>query len=352
MNNNKQKYDNFARDLGFVENKKENNLLTNLLKKPRKDDNHNTPHTNNPMKNGSHQADLLFLPTDRGYKYALVVVDIATRKTDAEPLKGKTSKEVLSAMKTIYKRKYLNEPNYLEVDGGSEFKDVFETYFENRLELRFKEAGRHRQQSVVETRNGLIGKILNKRMVGQEINTNIQSTEWVNFLPKVVKAINEHYTINPVKIDANAPIAGSKDTLNILPEGTPVRTQLDNPADHLTNHRLYGGFRQGDVRWTKTTKPITQIFLRPDFPPMYQVGGNDNVAFTKNQLQVVKPNEVRPNPQLQERHLVDRLLRRFKKSNKIFFEVKWTDGTTTEEPRTNLIKDIPIIVKEFEKNNR
>ena len=85
---------------------------------------------------------------------------------------------------------------------------------------------------------------------------------------------------------------------------------------------------------------------------MYQVGGNDNVAFTKNQLQVVKPNEVRPNPQLQERHLVDRLLRRFKKSNKIFFEVKWTDGTTTEEPRTNLIKDIPIIVKEFEKNNR
>ena len=71
------------------------------------------PHTNNPMLNGSHQADLLFLPEDKGYKYALVVVDIATGKTDIEPLKTKQSKEVLDAMKRIYKRKYLTLQPFL-----------------------------------------------------------------------------------------------------------------------------------------------------------------------------------------------------------------------------------------------
>jgi hypothetical protein len=44
----------------------------------------------------------------------------------------------------------------------------------------------------------------------------------------------------------------------------------------------------------KKTEPITQLYLRPDQPPMYQVNHNENVAYTKNQLQVVKPDEVKP----------------------------------------------------------
>ena len=351
MNNNNKKFKIFSKQLGFTETSNENSILTNLLKVPKKDTKINTPHTTNPMKNGSHQADLSFLPTDNGYKYALVVVDLATKKTDAEPLKTKTSKEVLSAMKTIYKRKYLKEPDYLEVDAGSEFKDFFEKYYKNRLEIRVKEAGRHRQQSVVETRNALLGRTLNKRMVGEEINTGVESTDWVKFLPKVIKAINDNYTQTAKSVDANLPIAGSKDALNILPEGTMVRVQLDNPVHHLTGHRLFGGFRQGDLRWTKTPKPISQIYLRPDQPPMYKVGENKNVAYTKNQLSPVKANEIRPNINLQERHLVDKLIRRFKKGNKVFFEVKWGDGSITEELRSNLYKDIPLLVKDFERNN-
>ena len=48
--------------------------------------------------NHIHQADLLFLPHDRvgrkTYKYALVVVDIASRYKDAEPLTSKESREI------------------------------------------------------------------------------------------------------------------------------------------------------------------------------------------------------------------------------------------------------------------
>ena len=48
-----------------------------------------------------HQADILFLPSDRGYKYLLVVVDISTRLIDAEQLKDKNASSVVKGFKKI-----------------------------------------------------------------------------------------------------------------------------------------------------------------------------------------------------------------------------------------------------------
>ena len=77
------------------------------------------------MKFAVEQADLLFLPKDEGYRYALVVVDVATRAMDAEPLKEKKTEAVLQAFRKIYARKYLKWPTkFLQVDSGSEFKSV------------------------------------------------------------------------------------------------------------------------------------------------------------------------------------------------------------------------------------
>ena len=50
------------------------------------------------VPNEAHQADLLFLPHDRvgrrTYKYALTVVDVASRYKEAEPLTSKGSAEM------------------------------------------------------------------------------------------------------------------------------------------------------------------------------------------------------------------------------------------------------------------
>ena len=62
------------------------------------------------IPNEVHQADLLFLPHDRlprgrkTYKYALTVVDVASRYKEAEPLTSKESAEVATAFSKIYKR--------------------------------------------------------------------------------------------------------------------------------------------------------------------------------------------------------------------------------------------------------
>ena len=77
--------------------------------------------------NSVHQVDLLFLPHDKLrrkiYKYALTVVDIASRYKEAEPLTWKDSDKVAKAFQLIYKRSPLTWPwpQMLQVDPGREF---------------------------------------------------------------------------------------------------------------------------------------------------------------------------------------------------------------------------------------
>jgi hypothetical protein len=68
----------------------------------------------------------------------LVVCDVASNHTDAEPLKSNNSDEVLKGIQKIYKRKtYLNEVSYeLCIDAGSEFTGPFKEYFEKRYYIK------------------------------------------------------------------------------------------------------------------------------------------------------------------------------------------------------------------------
>ena len=127
---------------------RENSLTKNLIKTPLKEPNDVMPHTTAPKENASQQADLLYLPNDDWYKYLLVVVDIATRRTDAEPLKTKDSAEVKKAFQKIYKRKIIKQPLRLEVDSGNEFMGDFKKYYDKLLTIVKKTVGRHRQQII------------------------------------------------------------------------------------------------------------------------------------------------------------------------------------------------------------
>ena len=54
-----------------------------------------------------------------------------------------------------------------------------------------------------------------------------------------------------------------------------------------------------------------------------------------------------------EKYTIEKLIRKFKAgNNQTFYEVKWVGyDKTTIEPRSNLMKDAPEMVKEFEKKN-
>jgi hypothetical protein len=276
---------------------KKNKVINNIFKVPIKDKGVNMPHFYQATdSNQIQQADLLFLPTDDGYKYALVVVDDFSRKCDAVALKTKTSEEVLKAFKEIYARNILKLPNKMEVDSGSEFKSNVAKYFkDNKVWLRVADPGRHRQQALVEIRNQILGKAITKRQVGEEILTGTTSREWVEDLPHIVAAMNRAAKPIDHKNLPDTPVCQG-DTCNLLTIGDKVRIALDNPiAATADEHRLHGKFRSGDIRWGLKPTTITNVILKPSFPPLYILAGK-KPAYTKNQLQLVQSNEVFPNP--------------------------------------------------------
>jgi hypothetical protein len=171
---------------------KENNQLTNLLKVPPKEKYAQAPHTTGHIANISHQCDTLYLPQDpkTSDKYCLVVVDVATRTLDAQPMKDRDSLTVSRAIQKIYSRGILKKPMRVEIDPGSEFKGAFREMMD-KMDVSIKEklANRHRQQSVVETANQRIGKIVHAKLNAEELNTGGSSNQWVDILPEIVSAL-------------------------------------------------------------------------------------------------------------------------------------------------------------------
>ena len=153
--------------------------------------------------NSVHQADLLFLPHDklpRGrkiYKYALTVVDIASRYKEAEPLTSKDSAEVAKAFQSIYRRSPLTWPEMLQVDPGREFMGAVTKEMEShKTYIRRGRTEIHRDQAIVERFN----RTLAERLFGHQYAMEMllpggqRSTAWVKRLPDFVRVLNNEVT--------------------------------------------------------------------------------------------------------------------------------------------------------------
>lgn len=303
-------------------------------------------------KNAVHQADLLFLPTDDGFKYALVVVDVFDRSLDAEPLRTKNPEDVLKAFEKIYRRKYLSVPTHqLKIDSGSEFKGVVSDYFINKGILISRGLpNRSRQQAVVETQNKVIGKVLLQRMKAQQIQTGTENNRWVSFLPKVISEMNKYRDNNPViKKEEGTPKCKGM-SCKLLDEGTEVHRALDAPEA--------GGkkFRASDLRYEVEPRKIVQVLLKPDQPPMYLLEGIKSAAYTREQLKPkqeyaeIEPTAIAEADDNVEKYVVERIINHRKKARSYEFEVKWKGyKETTWEPRGSLLKDVPEMVRKYEK---
>ena len=156
-----------------------------------------------PVPNKVHQADLLYLPHDRPphsrktFKYALTVVDVASRYKEAEPLTTKEAKEVATALERIYSRGALKWPKLLQVDPGREFMGaVNQLLSKHNVEVRRGRVDIHRNQAIVERFN----RTLSERLFGHQYGVEMGlpegqwSTAWVKRLPQVVAALNNEVT--------------------------------------------------------------------------------------------------------------------------------------------------------------
>jgi hypothetical protein len=63
----------------------------------------------------------------------------------------------------------------------------------------------------------------------------------------------------------------------------------------------------------------------------------------KEKVKVVEPKKGKI-----QKYTVDKILNRVKENGRIYFKVLWSTGEETTEPRTNLIKDIPDMIRDYE----
>ena len=111
--------------------------------------------------NDIHQSDLLSLLHDKFkkkiYKYALNIVDVASRYKGSYQLATKNAKEVAQAFQWIYENMPLNYPKKLIVDNGKEFyRDTTKLMEKHDVIIQRGDPSQHHSQGIVERFNNKV----------------------------------------------------------------------------------------------------------------------------------------------------------------------------------------------------
>ena len=280
-------------------------VVDQLYVRPKHDDHGENPTIPLMNHNYAHYIDLLYLPNDQGYLYALVIVDQGSRYVGAIELIDRKVSDIVKGIKLIYKQsKHLKAPTVIISDAGKEFLGNFDQEIQ-KLGIDYHKvvkAGRHRS-ILAERKNQTIGKIISKILTQVQIASGKPSSKWVEFLPRIVDIINdkiEEQNLKPPPIETIPPVTfNPKTPTNLLMVGDKVRVALDNPID-VAGNSLTGRFRTGDIRWNPKIRTIKYFYMKPNQPIMYFLDGKDGnleieaVGYTRNQLQKVSRYEKKP----------------------------------------------------------
>jgi hypothetical protein len=233
-------------------------------------------------------ADLLELPeTKKGFKYLLVVVDLATDEFDIEPITNNKSLTVVDAMKKMFKRRYIKKPYAsIRTDGGAEFKDAFDKYcYENNILHKVGVAGRHQQTSNVERLNRELGRLFNGYMNAVEEKTGETFKEWVEVVPKVRTMLNDFR-----KKPEGDPFTDIYPTADLTVQSKykvhdVVYRISEKPLDALGRKQPTQNFRMGDYRWERIPRKIIRVLRYAGKVPIRYILENlPNVAYAENEL--------------------------------------------------------------------
>jgi hydrogenase maturation factor len=321
-------------------------LENDFLKTPKKQKVFN--HVSNgivPVKGMNYEADLLILPkTKKGFQYLLVVVDLADRSFDIEPLKNKDAQTVLNGFKNMFKRSYVKKPEIsLRTDGGGEFQKELDKFLkDNKIIHSVSLPDRHKQMANVESLNRSLGRLFNMYMNSKEIETDEQYNNWDDIISIVRNELNKIRKIqlpkfNDWNIQMFDPIKAGEPKYKI---GDLVHRKLDAPKNALNKDQSTKTFREGDIRWDVLPRKIIKVIYMADSPwYRYILDGISQASYCDIELM--------PSKEKEEKYFIQRFLdfRTNKKVNQVL--VKWKGYTVkdaTWESIDKIMEDVGIKV--------
>ena len=253
--------------------------------------------------NDIHQSDLLSLPHDKfkkkTYKYALNIVDVASRYKGSYQLTSKNAKEVALAFQWIYENMPLNYPKTLIVNDGKEFYgDMTKLMEKHDVIIQRGDPSQHHSQGIVERFNRTLADILFTYQCQKELGDPSRSNrEWVSRLQNVVNSLSNEKT----RLIGMKPVDAIKQTLveqgfsqpvkkygkRILNIGTKVR-YLYEPSE-LEGYQYKGERRKRstDPIWSVDVYKIKDRYVQKHQPTLYYLDGGPKRSFVFEELQPI-----------------------------------------------------------------
>lgn len=289
-------------------------------------------------------ADLISLPeTKQGFQYLFVICDLFSFKFDFRPLKNKQSQTVLDAMIDIFnKSKYIHKPlASISTDNGSEFKSVFHKWvFDENIHHKFGLPYRHKQQSVIESLNNQITRLLMTYLSNKSKGLKDPYQEWTDILDNVLLVLNKHrQNILKKKVKKYgdySPLYNQE--IQKLPKfkiGQAVHYKLDKPQN--SNHEQLTGekARNGDNKFSTVTRKITKVIVMNDYPfYRYMLEEIPQCSYSEYELLPAHVNY--------STYVVKQIIGKQTIKNKLYYKVWWKGylkKNATNEPVEKLIED-------------
>ena len=249
--------------------------------------------------NDIHQS----LPNDKfkkkTYKYALNIVDVASRHKGSYQLTTKNVKEVAQAFQWIYENTPLNYPKTLIVDNGKEFyEDTTKLMEKHDVMIQCGDPSQHHSQGIVERFNRTLADRLFTYQYHKEFEDPSKSNrESVSRLQNVVSALNNEKT----RLIGMKPIDAIKQTLveqgfsqpvreyeeKLVNVGTKVRYLYQ--AGELEGYQYKGERRKRstDSIWSVDVYKIKDRYVQKHQLTLYYLDGRPKRYFVFEELQPI-----------------------------------------------------------------
>ena len=246
--------------------------------------------------------------------FMLTVIDVFSKKADAEPVWNKTGKSVSDAFKRILERAQPRSPRLLETDRGKEFYNAHFLALCEHSNIHLFSTQSAYKASTVERFNRTLKNLIYRFFTDQN------TYQWLQILPKIINTYNNRYHrsirmkpnevcyANEAKVRTNLYNKKTKIKENILSIGTLVRISKTK----RTFHKAY---------LPSFTEEIFRIYqTMTNFKPYrYKLedlnGEKLEGAFCKDEIQeVIKGDDI---------WKIDKIISRHKTKSGIQYLVSW-----------------------------
>jgi hypothetical protein len=304
---------------------------------------------NNVKDNIPHKADYNFagdtlnLPTTKkGFKYLLVIVDLATDEFDIEPMKSTQSREALKAFQAMFKRDHIKKPYAsIRTDGGPEFKNAFNEWLvKENIMHKVALPNRHKQNANVESLNRQISRLLFALMNKMEEETKKEFNEWTDFIEDLRTELNAYRKKNEGDIVNDVyPVPDVVEPK--FKVGDIVYRKSDVPLTALGKQQPTKTFRMGDYRWDLVPRKVEKVLSYSGRnPTRYILDTLPNVSYAEPELKFAE-NETKE--KLVIKQFIAKKVQTIKGKRQVFYKVWWKGypkSKATWEPEIELRKDV------------